>query len=96
MVEFFEGWKPLSPFQLAVEEELECSSTSESELSSYVSSYDESSSSDESGCLEKSVPGSMKMTISQKGPSKDLLNWYEDVNDQDEEEIDEDEDETDE
>ncbi|GJZ34078.1 hypothetical protein Tco_0579514 [Tanacetum coccineum] len=37
--------------------ELECSSTSESsssELSSYVSSYDESSSSDESGCLEKS------------------------------------------
>ncbi|GJZ67082.1 putative reverse transcriptase domain-containing protein [Tanacetum coccineum] len=66
--------------------ELECSSTSESsssddssssELSSYVSSYDESSSSDESGCLEKSVPGSMKMTVSQKGPSKDLLNWYE-------------------
>ncbi|GJU61738.1 putative reverse transcriptase domain-containing protein [Tanacetum coccineum] len=34
--------------------ELEYSSTSESELSSYVSSYDESSSSDESGCLEKS------------------------------------------
>ncbi|GKA96607.1 hypothetical protein Tco_0818702 [Tanacetum coccineum] len=85
--------------------ELECSSTSESsssddssssELSSYVSSYDESSSSDESGCLEKSVPGLMKMTVSQKGPSKDLLNWYEDVNDQDEEEIDEDDDETDE
>ncbi|GJU88786.1 hypothetical protein Tco_1301209 [Tanacetum coccineum] len=48
--------------------ELECSSTSESELSSYVSSYDESSSSDESRCLEKSVPGSMKMTVSQKGP----------------------------
>ncbi|GKF17846.1 hypothetical protein Tco_0062764 [Tanacetum coccineum] len=75
---------------------LECSSTLESELSSYVSSYDESSSSNESGCLEKSVPGSMKMTISQKGPSKDLLNGYEDVNDQDEEEIDEDDDETDE
>nr|GEW17530.1 putative reverse transcriptase domain-containing protein [Tanacetum cinerariifolium] len=45
--------------------ELECSSTSElsssnesssSELSSYVSSYDKSSSFDESGCLEKSVP----------------------------------------
>ncbi|GKF69469.1 hypothetical protein Tco_0202526, partial [Tanacetum coccineum] len=34
--------------------ELECSSTSESELSSYLSSYDESSSSDESGCLKKS------------------------------------------
>ncbi|GJU68440.1 hypothetical protein Tco_1254699 [Tanacetum coccineum] len=49
-----------------------------------------------SGCLEKSVPSSMKMTVSQKGPSKDLLNWYEDVNDQDEEEIDEDDDETDE
>ncbi|GJV60489.1 hypothetical protein Tco_1466589 [Tanacetum coccineum] len=66
------------------------------ELSSYVSSYDESSSSDESGCLEKSVHGSMKMAISQKGPSKDLLNWYEDVNDQDEEEIDEKDDEIDE
>ncbi|GKF09725.1 hypothetical protein Tco_0043949, partial [Tanacetum coccineum] len=51
---------------------LECSSTSNSELSSYVSSYDESSSSDESGCLEKSVPGLMKMDVSQKGPSKDL------------------------
>nr|GFD59100.1 hypothetical protein [Tanacetum cinerariifolium] len=51
---------------------------------------------DESGCLEKSVLGSMKMTVSQKGPSKDLLNWYEDVNDQDEKEIDEDDDETDE
>ncbi|GJW92358.1 hypothetical protein Tco_0169911 [Tanacetum coccineum] len=69
--------------------ELECSSTSELD-------YDESSSSDESGCLEKSVPGSMKMIVSQKGPSKDLLNWYEDVNDQDEEEIDEDDEETDE
>ncbi|GKE43247.1 hypothetical protein Tco_1470531, partial [Tanacetum coccineum] len=76
--------------------ELECSSTFESELSSYVSSYDESSSSDESGCLEKSVLGSMKMIVSQKGPSKDLLNLYEDVNDQDEEEIDKDDDETDE
>ncbi|GKD10582.1 hypothetical protein Tco_1190267 [Tanacetum coccineum] len=72
--------------------ELECSSTSESELSSYVSSYDELSLYDEYGCLEKSVPGSIKMTVSQKGPSKDLLNWYEDVNDQDEEEIDEDDD----
>ncbi|GKE23756.1 hypothetical protein Tco_1435268, partial [Tanacetum coccineum] len=75
--------------------ELECSSTSESELSSYVSSYDESSSSDESGCLEKSVPDLMKMTVSQKVPLNDLLNWYDDVNDQDEEEIDEDDDETD-
>ncbi|GJX42618.1 hypothetical protein Tco_0257608, partial [Tanacetum coccineum] len=73
---------------------LECSSTLESELSSYVSSYDELSSSNESGCLEKSVPGSMKMTVSQKGPSKDLLNWYDDVNDQGEEEIDKDDDET--
>ncbi|GJY24428.1 replication protein A 70 kDa DNA-binding subunit D [Tanacetum coccineum] len=36
----------------------------------------------------------MKMTISQKGPSKDLLNRYEVVNDQDEEEIDEEDDET--
>ncbi|GKC35626.1 hypothetical protein Tco_1048010 [Tanacetum coccineum] len=36
--------------------ELECLSILESKLSSYVSSYDESSSSDESGCLEKSVP----------------------------------------
>ncbi|GKA47993.1 hypothetical protein Tco_0740951 [Tanacetum coccineum] len=52
-------------------------------------SYDESSSSDESGCLENNVHGSMKITISQKDPSKDLLNWFEDVNDQDEEEIDE-------
>ncbi|GJX51264.1 hypothetical protein Tco_0278109 [Tanacetum coccineum] len=76
--------------------ELECSSTSESELSSYVSSYDELSLYDEYGCLEKSVPGSIKMTVSQKSPSKDLLNWYEDVNDQDEEEIDEDDDKTDE
>ncbi|GKE33780.1 hypothetical protein Tco_1453102, partial [Tanacetum coccineum] len=76
--------------------ELECSSTSDSELSSYVSSYDESSSFDESCCLEKSVLGLMKMIVSQKGPSKDLLNWYDDVNDQDEEEIDEDDDETDE
>nr|GEZ51669.1 hypothetical protein [Tanacetum cinerariifolium] len=51
--------------------ELECSSTSESsssdessssELSSYVSSYDDSSLSDKSGCLEKSVLGLMKMT----------------------------------
>ncbi|GJU78482.1 Toll/interleukin-1 receptor domain-containing protein [Tanacetum coccineum] len=84
--------------------ELECSSTSDSsssndssssELSSYVSSYDESSSSDESGCLEKSVLGSMKMTVSQKIPSKDLLYWYEDVNDQDEEETDKEDDETD-
>ncbi|GJS44465.1 hypothetical protein Tco_0569508 [Tanacetum coccineum] len=74
--------------------ELECLRISESVLSSYVSSYDESSSSDESGCLEKSVLGLMKMTILQKGPSKDLLNWYEDVNDQDEEEIDKDDDET--
>ncbi|GJR66844.1 hypothetical protein Tco_0012909 [Tanacetum coccineum] len=65
------------------------------ELSSYVSSYDRSSSSDESGCLEKNVHGLMKITISQKGPSKDLLNWYEDVNDHDEEEIDEKDDETD-
>ncbi|GJR37322.1 hypothetical protein Tco_1213006 [Tanacetum coccineum] len=56
----------------------------------------QSSSSDESGCLKKSVHGSMKMTVSLKGPSKDLLNWYEDVNDQDEEEIDEKDDETDE
>ncbi|GKD87485.1 hypothetical protein Tco_1358639, partial [Tanacetum coccineum] len=69
--------------------ELECSSTSELD-------YDESNSSDESGCLEKNEPGSMKMIVSQKGPSKDLLNWYEDVNDQDEEEIDDDDDETDE
>nr|GEV67057.1 hypothetical protein [Tanacetum cinerariifolium] len=73
---------------------LECSSTSKSKLSSYVSSYDESSSSDKSGCLEKSVPSSIKMIVSQKGPSKDLLNWYKDVNDQDEEEIDEDDNET--
>ncbi|GKA09060.1 hypothetical protein Tco_0688391 [Tanacetum coccineum] len=55
-----------------------------------------SSSSHEFGYLEKSVPGSMKRTVSQKGPSKDLLNWYEDVNDEDEEEIDEDDDEIDE
>ncbi|GJS76164.1 hypothetical protein Tco_0726045, partial [Tanacetum coccineum] len=60
--------------------ELECSSTSELECSS---------------TSEKS-PGLMKMTVSQKGPSKDLLNWYEDVNNQDDEEIDEDDDETDE
>ncbi|GJY93631.1 hypothetical protein Tco_0509413 [Tanacetum coccineum] len=74
--------------------ELECSRTLDSELSLYVSSYDESISSDETGYLEKSVPGLMKMTILQKGPSKDLLNWYEGVNDQDEEEIDKDDDET--
>ncbi|GKF02922.1 hypothetical protein Tco_0029845 [Tanacetum coccineum] len=69
---------------------------SSSELSSYVSSYEKSSLSHEFGYLEKSVPGSMKRTVSQKGPSKDLLNWYEDVNDQDEEEIDEEDDEIDE
>ncbi|GJS23437.1 hypothetical protein Tco_0452069 [Tanacetum coccineum] len=84
------------PLECSSTSELECSSTSESELSSYLSSYDESSSSDESGCLKKSVPGSMKMIVSQKVPLKDLLNWYADVNDQDEEEIDEDDDETDE
>ncbi|GJY61119.1 putative reverse transcriptase domain-containing protein [Tanacetum coccineum] len=62
--------------------ELECSSTSKSELSSYVSSYDESNSSDESGCLEKSVPGLMKM---------DEEEIYEDDNETDEQddEIDE-------
>ncbi|GKB55506.1 hypothetical protein Tco_0906259 [Tanacetum coccineum] len=81
--------------------ELECSSTSElefpssDELSSYVSSYDELDSSDESGCLEKSVSSSMKKSISQKGPSKDLLKWYEDVKDQDKEEIDEEDDQID-
>ncbi|GKB77630.1 hypothetical protein Tco_0944525, partial [Tanacetum coccineum] len=89
--------------------ELECSSTSESrsyddssssddssslELSSYVSSYDKSSSSDESGCLEKSFHGSMKMTVSQKVPSKDLLNWYE--IDEEDDETDKQDDETDE
>ncbi|GJY49598.1 putative nucleotidyltransferase, ribonuclease H [Tanacetum coccineum] len=81
---------------------LECSSTSElkfpssDEISSYVSSYDESSSSDESSCLEKNVPGSMKKIVSQKGLSKELLNWYEDVKDQDEEETDKQDDEIDE
>nr|GEW11669.1 reverse transcriptase domain-containing protein [Tanacetum cinerariifolium] len=84
-----------SKFKCSSTSKLECSSTLESELSSYVSSYDESSSSNEFGCLEKSVPGLIRMTVSQKGQSKDLLNWYEDVNDQDEEEIDEDDDETD-
>ncbi|GKB14613.1 hypothetical protein Tco_0848536 [Tanacetum coccineum] len=89
--------------------ELECSSTSElecssisklefpssDELSSYVSSYDELDSYDESGCLEKSVSGSIKKSISQKDPSKDLLKLYEDVKDQDKEEIDEEDDEID-
>nr|GFB55312.1 hypothetical protein [Tanacetum cinerariifolium] len=42
-----------------------------------------------------SVHGLMKMTVSQKGSSKDLLNWCKDVNNQDEEEIYEDNDETD-
>ncbi|GJT14959.1 RNA-directed DNA polymerase, eukaryota [Tanacetum coccineum] len=76
---------------------LECSSTSELECSSTLesSSSDESSSSNESSCLEKSVLGSMKMAVSQKGPSKDLLYWYKDVNDQDEEETDKEDDEID-
>ncbi|GKB21308.1 hypothetical protein Tco_0855231 [Tanacetum coccineum] len=82
--------------------ELECSSTSELEfpifdkLSSYVSSYDELDSSNECGDLEKSISGSMKKSVSQKDPSKDLLKWYEDVKNQDKEEIDEEDDEIDE
>ncbi|GKF31025.1 hypothetical protein Tco_0100823, partial [Tanacetum coccineum] len=75
--------------------ELECSSTSElefpsfDELSSYVSSYDELDSSYESSYLKKSVSSSMKKSVLQKIPSKNLLKWYEDVKDRDEEEIDE-------
>ncbi|GKB18740.1 hypothetical protein Tco_0852663 [Tanacetum coccineum] len=38
----------------------------------------------------------MKKIVSQKGPSKELLNWYEDVKDQDEEETDKQDDEIDE
>ncbi|GKD66015.1 hypothetical protein Tco_1308123 [Tanacetum coccineum] len=82
--------------------ELECSSTSEleflssDELGLYLSSFDEFDSSDEFGSLEKSVSGSLKKSVSQIGPSKDLLNWYEDEKDEDEEEKDEKDDEIDE
>ncbi|GJV38187.1 hypothetical protein Tco_1410664 [Tanacetum coccineum] len=68
--------------------ELECSSTSEleflssDELGLYLSSFDEFDSSDEFGSLEKSVSRSLKKSVSQIGPSKDLLNWYEDEKDE--------------
>ncbi|GKB05133.1 hypothetical protein Tco_0833328 [Tanacetum coccineum] len=57
---------------------------------------DEFDSSDESGSLEKSVSGSLKKSVSQKGPSKDLLKWYEDEKDKDEDEKDKEDDEIDE
>ncbi|GKD43043.1 hypothetical protein Tco_1267688, partial [Tanacetum coccineum] len=71
--------------------ELECSSTSKleflsfEELSSYLSSFSEFDSSDESGSLEKSVSGSLKKSVLQKGFAK----WYENEKDEDEEEKDE-------
>ncbi|GJU24920.1 hypothetical protein Tco_1163541 [Tanacetum coccineum] len=57
---------------------------------------DEFDSSDESGSLKKSVSGSLKKSVSQKGPSKDLLKWYEDEKDKDEDEKDKEDDEIDE
>nr|GEX93344.1 hypothetical protein [Tanacetum cinerariifolium] len=45
---------------------------------------------------KKSVYGSLKKSVSQKDTSKDLLKWYQDVKDEDEEEIDEEDDEIDE
>ncbi|GKC86744.1 hypothetical protein Tco_1147393, partial [Tanacetum coccineum] len=52
---------------------------------SYLSSSDEFDSSDESSSLEKSVSGSLNKSVSQKGPLKDLLKWYDDEKDKDEE-----------
>ncbi|GJR94687.1 hypothetical protein Tco_0266861 [Tanacetum coccineum] len=63
---------------------------------SYLSSFDEFDSSDESSSLEKSVSGYLKKSVSQKGPSKDLIKWYDDEKDGDEEEKDEEDDEIDE
>ncbi|GKE44773.1 hypothetical protein Tco_1472057 [Tanacetum coccineum] len=78
---------PKTEPQCSSTSELECSSTSElefpssDEVSSYLSTSNEYDSFDESGSLVKSV--------SQKGPSKDLLKWYEDDKDEENAEIDE-------
>nr|GEX72954.1 hypothetical protein [Tanacetum cinerariifolium] len=63
--------------------ELECSSTSELKCSSTLE-------------LECSSTSKSELSSYLSSPSKDLLNWYKDVNDQDEEEIDEDDDKIDE
>nr|GEX21134.1 hypothetical protein [Tanacetum cinerariifolium] len=60
----------------------ECSSTSESELSSYVSSYEESSSSDESLCLEKSVPSLTKMIMNKMRIDEEAEDGKDDSNDE--------------
>ncbi|GKD61941.1 hypothetical protein Tco_1299450 [Tanacetum coccineum] len=69
---------------------------SSDELGSYLLNSNEFDSSDESGSLEKSVSSSLNKSVSQKGPSKDLLKWYEDEKNEDEEEKDEEDDEIDE